>query len=145
MRVQLKRRKTLRNAGLATVLAAAALLLTGCWATVTNFGNGVKDIVVTKDMSAQVIWQCTVDHGTGIPRARCALDTFRALCHGIPVKGIGQDECDRLGSWVHQGEMDQAIQQVLGPDQDCLVYFETDTGEFWGSVGGAWSEQIGCK
>jgi hypothetical protein len=135
MRLHLKRHKTLRNAGIATVLAGAALALTGCWANVVNYGNGYRDITVTRDMSANIIWNCTVSDGTGQPRALCALRTVGALCSGIPIKDISSSDCVRLESSEHWQYMDSAIQGVLGP-HDCLVFYENprSSEDYWTSA-----------
>jgi hypothetical protein len=143
MRLHLKRRKTLRNAGMATVLAAAVLLLSGCWANVVDTGNGNRFITVTKDMSAQIIWTCTAKYGSGSDRAFCALEDVGALCFAFPIKGISANDCYRAenGDWE---EMEAAIKQVIGPD-DCLTFHENPAGDHWESVGGAYEGLKGCK
>jgi hypothetical protein len=134
MRVHLKRRKTLRNAGLATMLAAAALTMSGCWATLVDYGSGDRDIVLKRSMTDAIIWNCTVEHGTGSDRAFCALNTVGSLCFAFPIKGISANDCYIMENEPWE-EMDGAIRQVLG-DRDCLVFFENFYEELdhWGAV-----------
>ena len=134
MRLHLKRHKTLRNAGLATMVAATALLLSGCrWATVVDYGGGTKTIAATQYITNNVIWDCTATKGTGSGRAFCVTDTLSSLCLGIPTPGVSSTECYEMKSVAWQ-DTDQAIRNVLGPD-DCLVYFEyPDHHNFWGSA-----------
>jgi hypothetical protein len=126
------------------LLVAAALLLSGCWANVYNFGGGQRSITLTKDISAQIIWNCTAKKGTGAPRAFCALDTVNALCRAFPIKGVSDDDCVLLASYGDWRDMDHAIQEVVGPGADCLIYYENPdpNDNFWGSIR---SGIFGCK
>ncbi len=135
MRVHLKRRKMLGKAGVVALLAAAALVLSGCYANVYNFGGGDRSITITQAMSDSIIWNCSVKKGTGQPRADCALDTVRNLCLAFPIKGIGEVDCTLMGNYGDWQDMNQAILDVIGPTYDCLSFLEyADTStnsDFW--------------
>jgi hypothetical protein len=143
MRVHLKRRKTLRNAGLATVLAAAALLLSGCLVVYDN-GDGTRNITVPPAISDQIIWDCTVKHGTGAPRAFCALDTIHAICSGIKIKGISESDCNHISSYGDWQDMEQAIVDVTR-NYDCLSFDWLDgtyPDDYWYAIPKGYR---GCK
>jgi hypothetical protein len=137
------RRKVIRGIGLSALLVAASLLFSGgCWGNLVVNEPSLRIITVTKDTSAQVIYTCTVSNGTGVPRADCALGDVGALCHAFPTKGVSANECDRMASHLHEGDMDSAIQSVLG-SYDCLIYVETiGVSEDWGV---AKDGSYGCK
>ncbi|MEK6252267.1 MAG: hypothetical protein AABM43_10045 [Actinomycetota bacterium] len=139
MGIHLKRRKMLGKAGVVALLAAAALVLSGCWATVYNFSDGTRNITLTKDFSGRLISSCTAQEGTGAARAFCVLDRINGVCRAIPIKGVTETDCVLLASYGDWEELDRAIQDVIGPGShyDCLAYNETKDGHnAWGAVGG---------
>jgi hypothetical protein len=137
MRAKLTSRRVVRVGLVASLLVAATLVLSGCWANVQNWGDGTRNITLTENISAQIIWNCTANHGTGAPRAFCALDTVHALCVGKPIKGISESDCNHISSYGDWQDMEQAIVNVTGPRDDCLSFFwenGTYPDDFWGSV-----------
>jgi hypothetical protein len=134
MGIHLKRRKMLGKAGVVALLAAAALVLSGCWATVYNFGGGQRNITLTKDFSRRLISSCTDAVGTGPARDFCVLDRINGVCRAIPIHGVTETDCVLLSSYGRWEEMDQAIRDVIGPN-DCLSFFEDPdpNNDFWGS------------
>jgi hypothetical protein len=139
-----KRVRKLRLAGIATLLVGAMLALSGCWANVVNWGDGTRNITLTQAISNQIIWGCTRDHGTGAPRAFCALDTVKALCQGKPIRGVSDSDCIHISSYGDWQDMEHAIVNVTGSD-DCLSFFwenGTYPDDFWGSV---FKGFAGCK
>ncbi len=143
MRTRLKRGKSLRAAGVATLLVTAMLVLSGCWATITNFGGGERSIALPANLTADIIWNCTASKGTGAARAFCALDTVNALCRAFPEKGITGDDCVLLANYGDWKDMEDSIKQVIGPE-DCLIYYEhpDPNDNFWGSDQSGF---FGCK
>lgn len=138
------RRRAIRVGGLASLLVAVALVLSGCWANTYNFPNGDRYITLTKDFSGRLIWSCTAEEGTGAPRAFCVLDRINGVCRHIPEKGITEDDCIGLANYGLWEQLDRAIQDVIGPSYDCLAYNETQDGhDSWGAVGGI--DFFGCK
>jgi hypothetical protein len=130
------RRKLIRRTGLAGLLVGAALVLSGCWANVHNWGDGTRNITLTEAISARIVWACS-DHGTtGAARAFCALDTVHALCLGKPIRGVSESDCNHISSYGDWQSMDLAIQHVIGNDE-CMSFFWKSGGypdDFWGSV-----------
>jgi hypothetical protein len=144
MRAKLTARKTVRLGLITSLLVAATLLLSGCWANVYNAGGGERNITLTKDTSNTIIFNCTKSKGTGAARAFCALDTINSLCRGAPPKGVTDDDCVLMASYGGWQDLDISIRQVIGPGSDCLSYFEhSDPGDnFWGNLP---SGEFGCK
>jgi hypothetical protein len=137
MRAKLTQRRAVRVGLIASLLIAATLVLSGCWANVYNFGDGDRSITITQAMSDSIIWNCTVEKGTGEPRAFCALDTVRELCNAFPVKGVSEVDCPLLGNYGDWQDMNQAILDVIGPTYDCLSFLEhadSSTGDFWYAI-----------
>jgi hypothetical protein len=114
-----KRRKTLARGSLATLLAAAALLLSGCWAQV-KYGPGYLFLDVKQPISDNLIWGCTVDHGSGDARANCVLDNLNALCRWRVPEGLTAYQCYGVTDRIHVASMGDAIEGVLGPNSRCL-------------------------
>jgi hypothetical protein len=120
-----KRRRKLRMAMLAALVAAAALVISGChWARVTNTPLGVSTMIKPQN-TADIIWACTSQHPSNTTaRAMCALDVVWLSCNTHPINGFGRADCryatEHYDDMVYS--MRSAIQHVLGPD-DCL--------EFW--------------
>ncbi len=140
----MKRRRAIRAGLASSLLVAAALLLSGCWANVVNWGDGTRNITLTQDISNRIIFSCTAEHGTGAARAFCALDTVKALCQGIHIKGVSDSDCIHISSYGDWQDMEHAIVNVTGSD-DCLSFFWQDGGypdDFWGSV---FKGFAGCK
>jgi hypothetical protein len=81
--------------------------------------------------------------GTGSARAFCVLDRINGVCRALPIKGVTGIDCVLLSSYGRWEEMDQAIQDVIGPD-DCLSFFEGSdpNDDLWGSVGTGF---LGCQ
>lgn len=126
------------------LLAAAALALSGCWATVyRDPGNGDRNITLTKDFSHRLIWSCTDAVGAGSARDFCVLDRINGVCRAIPEINVSQDDCLTLANYGNWEDLDRAIHHVIAGD-DCLSVFETRTGDyqFWGSMP---TGVAGCK
>lgn len=134
MRSHFKWSRKLRRAGLASLLVGAALVLSGCWATVYKFSDGTRNITLTEDFTRRLISSCGDEHGNGSARTFCVLDRINGVCYHIPAKGITQNDCYPLSSYGNWESMDVSIENVIG-SSDCLSFFEDSiNGNFWGSV-----------
>ena len=141
MRVKLRSRRSVRVGGVAGLLIAAALVLSGCWANIYTFSSHERYITLTKDFSSRLIWTCTAEKGTGSARAFCVLDKINGVCFHIPEKGVSQDDCVAMSNYGDWEELDSSIKAIVAPSShyECLAYDE-DTGPTghngWGAVGG---------
>ncbi len=136
--------RKLRNVAVVAFLVTAALSLSGCF-VVYNWGDGTRNITVPPAISDQIIWNCTSEHGTGAARAFCALDSIHALCYAKPDPGVSQSDCNHISSYGDWKDMEHAIVEVTGPNEDCLSFFWKNGGypdDFWGSV---FKGFAGCK
>jgi hypothetical protein len=132
----------LRHLGIVALLAVALLAMSGCYAKVHFWGPpytpGEKNITIKRGITDRIIWDCTVRYGTGSGRAFCALDTIHALCTGIELQNVIPDDCSDMGSYGHWESMASAIENVTGPNDDCLSFFnkggDSFPDEFWGGV-----------
>jgi len=134
----LKRRRAIRTGFAASLLVAAALLLSGCWANVYNFRTGDRDITLTKDFSHRLIWSCTDAVGAGSPaRDFCVLDRINGVCRTFPEKGITENDCLLLADYTDWQHLDSAIHHVIAAS-DCLTFFEAKdrniSDSFWGTA-----------
>lgn len=129
----MKPRRAVKVGLVSSLLVAAALVLSGCGINVYDDGGGVRNLTITKDTSASIIWNCTVEKGTGQPRAFCALDTVRNLCLAFPVKGIDETDCILMGNYGDWQDMNEAILDVIGPNEDCLSFVEysDSSKDYW--------------
>lgn len=128
--------KWIRRLGLLVCLGAAAVILPGCF-VVHNWGDGTRNITIPPAISDQMIWDCTSQKGTGAPRAFCVLDDVHALCLAKPDKGVSPSDCNHISSYGDWQDMEHAIVEVTGPNEDCLSFFwknGTYPDDFWGSV-----------
>jgi hypothetical protein len=129
-----------RKLGLATLLAGAALALSGCWGTYFNVSGppGPQPYIVTvhEKNTAETIWTCTANNpGDSLGRAKCALGVVRLACNKQMLQGwdmnrclaatdyTRNDGCNRVpGGLENCAEaMRRAIAAVLD-DKECIAY-----------------------
>ncbi len=135
----------------ASLLVAATLALSGCWANVYNIGGGARSITLTKDFSRRLISSCTDAVGTGSARDFCALDRINGVCRTFPVKGVTEDDCVALANYANWEQLDSAIKLASGGN-GCLLFFENlppcvidcypNDPPTWGQTG---TGEFGCK
>ncbi len=133
----------LGKTGAVALLIAAALVLSGCYATVVNFGDGTRNITLTSDFTRRLVTTCGDEHGNGSARDFCVLDKINGVCFHFPEKGVTTTDCVEMSNYGDWEDMDTAINNVIATT-DCLSYFQQKdiTDNFWGSV----SRGIfGCK
>jgi hypothetical protein len=143
----LRRKLTLRNAGLATLVCAAGLAFSGCFTASTQFAVITPDhpgvlYTIKKKYSDIVVWKwagpdCNLDvNGNGSPggpqdRAFCALFFIRVVaCNNL--SGAQHRLCyaatDLENEWA---DFSDAVHQQLGSD-DCLaVHVNPFAGYNW--------------
>ncbi len=140
MRAKLTSRREVRVGLVASLLVAATLVLSGCWANIYKFPDGDRYITLTKDFSGRLITTCTADKGTGSARAFCVLDRINGVCFHIPETGITTTDCTELANYGDWEELDTAIKDIVAPGShyECLAFDETADGTHngWGAVGG---------
>jgi hypothetical protein len=124
-----RRRRIFRSAGLAAMVAAAALAMSGCWGKVYGPSNGERVLVIPGDMSDQIIWQCSPQGYTRWSRGSCALSTVWALCNAFPLENLPRNWCLSFTWPDHIYDIADAIVEVTGPNADCLaVRFDIPQG-----------------
>jgi hypothetical protein len=124
MRAKLTRRRAIRLGGIASLLIAATLVLSGCWATVIDLGQGNRAITLTQDLTNRLIWNCTAEAGDGSARAFCVLDRIEGVCRTFPEEGITRDDCYLLSSYGNWDTLDTAIKRDISQGlRGCLSYW----------------------
>jgi hypothetical protein len=110
------RGRAVKQGGLAALLAAAALVLSGCpWGKVYGPSDGHRIFVISGDASDRIILQC------GGINSSCIRGTVFALCENFPRPRLSLAEC-RSFTWPdHWDDVERAARRVIGPDADCLA------------------------
>jgi hypothetical protein len=147
MRSRFRRRKVLRRAGIATMLAAAGLVISGCDFTNVRDNPPYKDVAIKRSASDQLIFHCTGrQQSTGQPRSTCVLDAIGAFCNKWEQPGFTNVDCALVANWRPSHpyrllDVEYAIQAVTGPFADCLaVHYDTrdpyGSADWHGASGG---------
>ena len=114
----------LRGFGLATLLIASVLAMSGCWGRVAGPTGGHQVLVIKPSVSDRIIVDTTARCGEGQERGGCAATAIRGLCLNSPLSKenpISSDYCWSITWTDHYDDINDAIRQVSGPDYDCLA------------------------
>lgn len=125
----------LRKFGLATLLIASALAMSGCWGRVFGPTGGHQVVVIKPAISDRIILDTTARCGEGYSRGVCALATIRELCYNVPLSDtnpISRNYCLSITWEDHRYDIDDAIRQVVTPGYDCLAASMGDPS-VWGN------------
>jgi hypothetical protein len=139
MRLKFKRRKVVRT-GIVTMLAAAALVITGCDFTNVRHEGGYTYVAIKRSASDQLIFHCTGNPGQGRTRAGCVLDSIWGLCNRWEQDGFPPWDCANATNWRPYDpykliDVELAIQAVTGPYADCLAV-AIENYNWYGASGG---------